>query len=67
MKLEKISTHFGILRILEKKLNICLTKFKNNQILLNKISRQFLATTSYSLVMTPVSAIFPFGSDCSLS
>ncbi len=35
---------FGILGILEF-FDVCLTKFKNNQILLNKISHIFLLTT----------------------
>jgi hypothetical protein len=41
---EKISTHFGIFRILDI-LYVCLTEFKNNQILIDKISHGVLVTT----------------------
>jgi len=41
---EKNKHRFEILRILEI-FDACLTKFKNNQILLNKISHRFLLTT----------------------
>ncbi len=41
---EKIKHRIRILRILEKN-DVCLSKFKNNQILLNKISRRFILTT----------------------
>jgi hypothetical protein len=41
---EKNKRRYGIFKILEF-FNVCLTKFKNNQILLNKISHRFLLTT----------------------
>jgi hypothetical protein len=41
---EKTSSHFGIFRILDI-FYVCLTEFKNNQILLDKISHRFLVTT----------------------
>jgi hypothetical protein len=41
---EKISTDLEPLE-LQKFFDACLTKVKNNQILLNKISRRFLLTT----------------------
>ncbi len=45
LKLEKKITHrFGNLRLLEF-FDVCLTKFDNNQILLNKISHRFPLTT----------------------
>jgi hypothetical protein len=42
---EKISTFFGILSILRKFFDVCLTIFESYQILLNKITHIFLATT----------------------
>jgi len=47
----KNSSRFGIHRILEekKKFGACLTKFKNNKILFNKISDRFLLRTIYLL------------------
>ncbi len=43
LKLEK-KHRYGIRRILEK-IEVCLNKFKNNQILLSKISHRFIPTT----------------------
>jgi len=42
---EKISTYLESLEFFD----VCLTKFKNNQILLNKISHRFLRTTKLLL------------------
>jgi hypothetical protein len=41
---EKLSTDLEDFRVLEF-FDVCLTKFKNNKILLNKISHRFLWTT----------------------
>ncbi len=41
---EKINTYLESLE-LEKNFDVCLNKFENYQILLNKISHRFLATT----------------------
>jgi hypothetical protein len=41
---EKISTYLEFLEV-ENFFDVCWTKFKNNQILLNKISHRFLVTT----------------------
>jgi len=45
---EKISTDLKSLEI-TKKIDLCLTKFKNNQILLNIFIRRFLPTTNLFL------------------
>ncbi len=44
---EQISTHLESLEF-SKKIYACLTKFKNNQILLNKISHRFLLTKLFN-------------------
>ncbi len=47
----KISTYLEEnLQNFRKKLDVCLTKFKNNQILLNKICHRFLGTTKLYIV-----------------
>ncbi len=45
LKLEKCKPDFEIAKFLGN-FDICLTRFRNNQILLNKIMRQFLRTIS---------------------